>query len=166
MRSRHRRGRSWALGGYPPTSVLAGRKSVKIADMYRFALLAGLLEPYDYSYNSDKHPKMCSTTAYNQKWHKISSVLTKRKSKNTPVPSFMECRFLPVNRSGAVSLSVPPAFDQTLQWDPLRKQTAIACPERCAHPHTVLGSSIPEPHWIHTSFVRSYGHPVPHRRAG
>lgn len=50
MRSRHRKGRSWALGGYPSTSVSAGRKNAKIADMYRFALLAGLLEPYGYSH--------------------------------------------------------------------------------------------------------------------
>jgi len=30
------------LGGYPSTSVLAGRKPAKIANMYMFALLANL----------------------------------------------------------------------------------------------------------------------------
>ena len=39
-RSRHRRGRSWGLGGYPSTSVLAGFLPAKIANMYMFALLA------------------------------------------------------------------------------------------------------------------------------
>ena len=41
-RSRHQRGRSWGLGGYPSTSVLAGLFPAKIANMYIFALLANL----------------------------------------------------------------------------------------------------------------------------
>ena len=44
-RGRHRRWRSWGLGGYPSTSILAGAIRPKSQNMYMFALLAGFSYP-------------------------------------------------------------------------------------------------------------------------
>ena len=46
MRSRHRRWRSWGLGGYPSTSILAGAIRLNSQNMYMFALLAHLYKTY------------------------------------------------------------------------------------------------------------------------
>lgn len=46
MRGRHRRWRSWGLGGYPSTSILAGAIRPKSQNMYMFALLAHLYKTY------------------------------------------------------------------------------------------------------------------------
>ena len=48
-RGRHRRWRSWGLGGYPSTSILAGAIRPKSQNMYMFALLANLSRlPVDF----------------------------------------------------------------------------------------------------------------------